>query len=362
MPRRPVGGLGRLALPPATRAATSARETIRWTRERGFDPAPQPPRAVHHAGRRPADRRLLGVPRRAGRDRARPGTLGPPSGLEGPRGRRGRRAARAPGRRPGPTSRAGRGHRQPSAVPRVPRPRRVEGPGGAQARPPARDPARADPGDGRPVQRLRDDRDGRPRRGDAVGARRRSRPVARYVAPPLEDEGAAEVIGALVLAAVGRHRRTSGRCSARRRGARGREPTASVSRRRGRPGARDRGAPPRGARRPADRHGLRDRRRARRRRAGSSGCSPRSERPPDKGDRAARSRTTIRPTTSPSSTPPLHVLAAAFWPGALTLVVRAACRRPAPRGADRRRADDRAPAAGPRRPARACRRASARCR
>ncbi len=45
-----------------------------------------------------------------------------------------------------------------------------------------------------------------------------------------------------------------------------------------------------------------------------------------------------------------HVLAAAFWPGGLTLVVRQrAERRPASR-ADRWRGHDRAPAAGPRRP------------
>ena len=136
----------------------------------------QPPRAVHHPGRRPAGRRLLGVPRVAGgRSSRRPDRLAPPPGLEGHLSRRSSpvdEAGLADVRR----RFAGRAEVTVShpALPRVPGPRRLEGrrrrmAGTAGPRP---DGERAR--DRRPVQRPRDDR-----RASAMGRRCRSAPRAR---------------------------------------------------------------------------------------------------------------------------------------------------------------------------------------
>ena len=76
------------------------------------------------------------------------------------------------------------GHDQPSALPRVRRAGRLEGPGRPLAGAPARDPARGGAGHRRPVERHRDARRGRPRRGDADRAGRGpgGRPLHRAAA------------------------------------------------------------------------------------------------------------------------------------------------------------------------------------
>ena len=182
--------------------------------------------------------------------------------------------------------------------------------------------------------------------------------VARYIAPPLAEEGVARMIEALVLArpatpggrgateaeaaATARRRRSDRRAASRHDG-------PHRDRRRGRARARrSRSCGPAGRRAP-DRHGLRDRRRARhagRHRAPVPGQAP-----------AARTRGsccswTTRPRRRDRRDGPgRHGARRACWPGGLTVVVPqrpdvAAARRP-----DRRCPDDRPARPGPRRPA-----------
>ena len=260
--------------------------------------APQPPRAVRHPGRRPAGRGLLGVPRRPGRLVADLAGVDPPA-----RSRRSSRSAR----RPDP-----RGDRWPTARRRfagraevtISHPRFLEflAPGVSKAvgvRHLARRagvPLAQRPRDRRPVQRPRD-----ARRASATARRCRRRPdpvraAARYVAPPLAEEGAAQLIEQLVLASPGDAARNAARLAA----AHDAEPRASPDRRhdrpdrrrrRSRPGRGDRGPP--GRRRsspcPTDTvYGIAVALDTPRRDRGA--CSRPSDRPPDQGDHAAPRR------------------------------------------------------------------------
>ena len=145
-------------------------------------PARQPPRAVHPARRRPEGRRLLGVHGRTRRARPRPARGDRPSGDEDPRRRRAADPDRGRAARPCRVRRARRRHDLASAVPRVRRAGRLEGPGHPLAGPPAAHPARA--------RRSRSATSGTISRcspRSATGRRCRARPpevraAARYVA------------------------------------------------------------------------------------------------------------------------------------------------------------------------------------
>ena len=157
--------------------------------------------------------------------------------------------------------RAGGRHDLAPAVPGVRGAGRVEGPRGPLARPTIADPARRDAGDRRSVERPGDAGRGRPRGGDADVRPPRCRAAARYVAPPLEDEGAAQVIEQLVLADPAEvSRRRSGWPPRPTSGGGARRDGAGRGRRCGRPGRRRRGPARRRHRRAPDRHGLRHRR------------------------------------------------------------------------------------------------------
>ena len=145
------------------------------------------------------------------------------------------------------------------------------------------------------------------------------RAAGRYLAPPLAEEGAAQLIEELVLAdpqSAADGRRASSRPSvpAPRVTARVVPDDAAGSRR------RDPRPAKRRHRRAADGHRLRHRRRARRGSAASSACSRRSSGPPDWAimlllDAADQARAV-------GAWPPAAAaLAGAFWPGGLTIVV-----------------------------------------
>ena len=158
----------------------------------------QPPRTVHRPGRRPARRRILGV-------------HGPPPELVADLVASIRHpvtkvmAAGEPplptevAPRPGRSSLAGRRNRQPSAFPRVRGARRVEGPGGPLAGAAARRPAGAVLAIGdqwNDIEMLAE-----VGHGTAMPtAPAEVRAAARYIAPPLAEEGVARMIEALVLA------------------------------------------------------------------------------------------------------------------------------------------------------------------
>ena len=90
-------------------------------------------------------------------------------------------------------------HDQPPEVPRVRRAGGVKGACRPVAGAPSQGAARRDARDRRPVERLRDARRGGAWGGDAERAAG-VRATARYIAPPLEDEGVARMIEMLVLA------------------------------------------------------------------------------------------------------------------------------------------------------------------
>ena len=120
------------------------------------------------------------------------------AGHEGHRGRRRTAPRRRARPRHGGVRRPGEPTVSHAALPRVRGAGRDEGARHPLAGPPGRRPAVAGHGDRRPVRRPRDDRGGWPRRGDG----RRPGPVpgaARYMAPSLADEGAAQMIEQLVL-------------------------------------------------------------------------------------------------------------------------------------------------------------------
>ena len=270
--------LGRLLVHTPLPAAV-AREIVVWTRERRARSAPQPPRAVHRPADDPRCRRVQRVHGRRSRAVPRPRRRHQPPDHEGPRRRRAAAADRA--RAAGARAVRGRGrrHHQPSAVPRVRR---------------ARASRRAGPSAGwRGASRSRSGRRWRSatsgttsRCSPRSGTGRRCRPprprcsaVARYIAPPLADEGVARMIEALVLAPPDQARLPRSDWPRRRRrparrGPPGRPPSRSRSRsrhdradrprRRGGSRRGDRGPARRRRRRAADRHGLRHRGRARR--------------------------------------------------------------------------------------------------
>ena len=140
--------------------------------------APQPPRAVHHPGRRSTRRRLFDVPRRScGGGQGSP-DLDPPTRLEGPGGRGRSLAGIDPRGCTGTFRGPSRGHDQPPSLPRVPCARRLEGSRSSLVGSPGGFP-RQRAGDRRPVQRPGDDRGCRSRGGDAgaPGARAGGRTV-----------------------------------------------------------------------------------------------------------------------------------------------------------------------------------------
>ncbi len=166
-------------------------------------PAPQPPRAVHPPRRRPAGRRLLRVHGRA--RRARPATWPARSAIRSRRSSRSasRRSRRRWRRSPRPHF-AGDRRRddQPSALPRVRRARRVEGPGrprGSRGGWACRSGGRSRSATSGTTSRCS------PRSGHGAAmptAPAGVRAVARYVAPPVGEEGVAALIESLVLAAA----------------------------------------------------------------------------------------------------------------------------------------------------------------
>ena len=141
----------------------------------------------------PNGRRLLGLPRSACGDRPGSRALDPPT-----RSRRSWPSAIPP--RPDGSARSGagalrrtcRGDGQPPGVPRVPRSGGVERPVGSLAGTPSRDLARPDPGDRRPVQRLRDDRVEPVTASRCRPRRRRSRRLPATSHRRSSEEGAAQ--------------------------------------------------------------------------------------------------------------------------------------------------------------------------
>ena len=254
-----------------------AREAIEWSTANGFRPhvnhlerfivAADDPNVEDYS-------KFLGARAEVVADT---GGLGPPPGDEGHRGRRVGPAGGAARAGPGPLRRPGGRDGQPSRVHRVRRAGRLQGPG-------VRWFARRN---GVPLEQVlaigdqHNDTSMLSIVGHGVAMRSAPddvRAASLYVAPGVEEEGAAQVLEALVLAGQRmRHGTPSG--SASRGLDRDRAPPPG---RRARPQRRHRRPARRRHRRPADRHGLRDRRRpldARRRGAPLRG---RSDRPPDK--------------------------------------------------------------------------------
>ena len=203
-----------------------------------------------------------------------------------------------------------------------------KGQAAALARPPSRHPARADADDGRPVQRPRDDR-GRPvtawrcrrpriasgprratsrrrwaRRAPPRSSRRSSWPVARRRGT--SAAGPVAPTGARAVAAEWPGRRSDDR-------PRSSLTTLPVASRRSPRCARARSS----RCRPTRSTGWASRSTPS---AGSDGCSPPSTVRSTRGSSSSWP-TIARPMRPGSSTPAAHVLAAAFWPGGLTLVV-----------------------------------------
>ena len=231
MPEPGSTRLGQAARPHAARRAAVARDIVVWTRAHGLDPhlnhlerfilRADDPRADDYSAFMGARAELVAGPRSAR------------SAI------RSRRSSRSASRRCRPSwRRSPRRAFAGVADVTISHPRFLEfvAPGvskGRAVRWLARRlgrPARRDARHRRPVERHRDAGRGRPRGGDADRARA-VRAVARYIAPPLGDEGVAAMIERLVLAAR------------RGRGA------ASRALRRRRPSGRA----PRGARRPRPR-------------------------------------------------------------------------------------------------------------
>ena len=281
MPAAGLDAARAAAHPHAAPARRSRATSSLWTRAAGPRPAREPPRAVHPPRGRPAGRRLHGVhgrPRPTSRTTCR---VDPAPGHQG----HGRRRAAAPDR----GRAAGPGPRSPGVADvTISHPQFLEfvAPGVSK---------------GRAVRWLAR------RLGVALGAilaigdqwndiemlaevgHGAAMPtapvevqaVARYIAPPLAEEGVARMIESLVLAgprdaraAAAERSPTSGqrRAARRRRSRPGVSarivPDDAAGRARG-----HRGAAGRRDRRPADRHRLRHRASRCRRRAASSACS-----------------------------------------------------------------------------------------
>ena len=338
--------LGRLVYHRPLPAAV-ARETISWTRAHGFDPH------VNHLERfviRAGDPRtddystFLG---RAGRGRPRPRALDPPPGLEGARRRRRRGPARRTSTPRGPTSPAGPRSRSATRefleflAPGVSKGQAVRWLARRLGIPLEQSMAIGDQYNDLEMIALAGHGVAMPSAPPAVRA------AARYIAPPVEEEGAAQVDRGP------RPRRSVG--AAERRPPRGRR--AGARRMTARVLPDDPRGPGRGDRRPASA-------------ASSSPCPP--TRSTGSASRSAR-RGGLERLFAAKRRPldkgivllladhhqaeevgeldaAAHVLAAAFWPGGLTIVVPQRPDVPAAVGADRWRPHDRPPAGGPRRP------------
>ena len=190
MPEPGSGRLGKLLRPHAAAGGGRARRRPLDARPRAR-PAHEPPRAVHPPRRRPAGRRLLGVHGRARRARPEPARGGPAPGDQGPRGRRAavaRPRSRRSRRRPSPVGRTSRSATRASSSSSRRASRRVAPSAGWPVACGVPLGATLAVGDQwNDLEMLAEVGHG----AAMPTAPAEVRAVARYVAPPLEDEGVA---------------------------------------------------------------------------------------------------------------------------------------------------------------------------